>query len=86
LIERISAQILKLSAAIVPPREFVAAHSLLVSAVQLANQAAKVRREATLAADMARAWDASSAAAGALMLGARAQSDIQTLMRPPQLR
>jgi hypothetical protein len=85
-IERISAQILKLSAAIVPPEEFVAAHALLVSAVQLANQAAQVRRQATLASDMARAWDASSAAAGALMLGARAQSDIQTLMRPPELR
>jgi hypothetical protein len=86
LVERISAQILKLSAAIVPPEEFVAAHALLVSAVQLASQAAKVRREATLASDMARAWDASSAAAGALMLGARAQSDIQTLLQPPQLR
>jgi hypothetical protein len=85
-IQRISAQILKLSAAIVPPEEFVAAHALLVSAVQLANQAAQVRREATLASDMARAWDASSAAAGALMLGARAQTDIQTLLQPPQLR
>ena len=85
-VERISAQILKLSAAIAPPEEFIAAHGLLVSAVHLASQAAKVRREATLASDMARAWDASSAAAGALMLGARAQSDIQTLMRPPQLR
>jgi len=85
-IERISARILKLSAAIVPPDEFVAAHALLVSAVQLATQAAQVRREATLAGNMARAWDASSAAAGALMLGARAQTDIQALLRPPQLR
>src|SRR5262249_6570668 len=55
-VERISAQILKLSAAIAPPEEFIAAHGLLVSAVQLASQAAKVRREATLASDMARAW------------------------------
>src|SRR5262245_8009057 len=85
-IERVAAQILKLSAAIVPPEEFTAAHALLVSAVQLANQAAQVRREATLAGDMGRAWDASSAAAGALMLGARARSDIQTLLRPPQLK
>ena len=84
-IERAAAQILKLAAAIVPPDEFTAAHALLVSAVQLARQAAQVRREATLAGDMARAWDASSAAAGALMLGARARSDIQTLLRPPQL-
>jgi hypothetical protein len=85
-IQRAAAQILKLASAIVPPEEFVAAHALLVSAVQLANQAAQVRREATLAGDMARAWDASSAAAGALMLGARARTDIQTLLRPPQLK
>lgn len=84
--ERVVAQILKLSSAIVPPEEFVAAHALLVSAVQLAGHAAEIRREATLAADMARAWDASSAAAGALMLGTRARTDIQTLLRPPQLR
>jgi len=32
------------------------------------------------------AWDASSAAAGALMLGAKARTDIRTLLRPPQLR
>jgi len=54
--------------------------------VHLAGQAAQVRRAATLAGDMARAWDASSAAAGALMLGSRARTDIQTLLRPPQLR
>src|SRR5882672_7241219 len=45
-----------------------------------------VARILTLAGDMARAWDASSAAAGALMLGAKARTDIQTLLRPPQLR
>ena len=50
------------------------------------KSAAQIRREATLASDMPRAWDASSAAAGALMLGARARSDIQTLLKLPQLR
>jgi hypothetical protein len=35
---------------------------------------------------VARAWDASSAAAGALMLGARATVEIQALLRPPQFR
>ena len=75
----------KLAATIEPPDELRAAHALLVSAVQLAANAARIRREATLAGDMARAWDASSAAAGALMLGARARSDIQALLRPPQL-
>jgi len=85
-IERVVAQVLRLASAITPPDEFAAAHALLVSAVHLAGQAAQVRRDATLAGDMARAWDASSAAAGALMLGSRARTDIQTLLRPPQLR
>jgi hypothetical protein len=84
--ERAVSRIMALVAAIVPPAEVVAAHALLVSAAQLAGNAAQIRREAVLAGDMARAWDASSAAAGALMLGARAKSDIQTLLRPPQLR
>jgi hypothetical protein len=77
---------LTLAAAIVPPEELTAAHALLVSATHLAGSAARIRREATAAGDMARAWDASSAAAGAMMLGAKARTDIQALLRPPQLR
>ena len=46
------------------------------SAVQLAANAAKIRREAALTGNIARAWDASSAAAGALMLSARARTDL----------
>jgi hypothetical protein len=84
--QRSVARILDLAAAIAPPEEMAAAHALLISATQLAGNAAQIRREATLAGDMARAWDASSAAAGALMLGARARTDIQTLLRPPQIR
>ena len=85
-IQRNVTRILELVSAIAPPEELAAAHALLISAVQVAANAAQIRREATLARDMTRAWDASSAAAGALMLGARARSDIQTLLRPPQLR
>jgi hypothetical protein len=85
-IDRVVVQILKLASAIAPPDEFAAAHALLVSAAQMAGNAARIRREATLAGDMARAWDASSAAAGALMLSARATTDIKNLVRPPQLR
>ena len=80
------AQIAKAVAAIAPPEEFLMAHALLVSAAQLADSAARIRREAALSGDIARAWDASSAAAGALMLGARARSDIQTLAYPPRFR
>lgn len=86
MIERAVSQILLQARAIAPPPEFRAAQALLVSAVQLAGSAGQIRREATLAEDIARAWDASSAAAGALMLGARARTDMQSLLRPPELR
>jgi hypothetical protein len=85
-IDRRVAQILKLISAIAPPEEVAGAHALLISAVQLAGHSAEIRREAVLAGDMTRAWDASSAAAGALMLGAKARADIQSLLRLPQLR
>jgi hypothetical protein len=84
-IERLVTRILKLTSDVTPPEEFAAAHALLVSAAHLAEAAARHRRDATLANDIARAWDASSAAAGALMLGARARTDIRTLLQPPQL-
>ena len=58
---------------------------MLVSATQLAANAARIRREAALTGNMTRAWDASSAAAGALMLSAKARTDMQNLFRSPQL-
>ncbi len=85
-LERAGARIRKRASAIRPPDELSSAHALLVSAVQLAENAARIRREAALAGDITRAWDASSAAAGALLLGARARSDIQEALRPPRLR
>ena len=72
--------------AIAPPEELSAAHALMVSAAQMAANAVAVRREAILANDMNRAWNASSAAAGALMLGAKARTDILALLSPPKLR
>ena len=80
-----AAQIQQVMAAIVPPVEMQDVHSLLRSAAQLADSAAKIRREAALTTNMARAWDASSAAAGALMLVSRARTDMQAALRPPQL-
>jgi hypothetical protein len=85
-IQRRVARILTLVSTIAPPEEVAAAHALLISAVQLAGNSAEIRREAVLAGDMARAWDASSAAAGALMLGQKARADLQVLLRLPQLR
>jgi len=84
--ERAIAQIVKRATLIVPPEEFIAAHALIVSAAHLAANAAVTRRQAVMSRDIARAWDASSAAAGALMLSARARSEIQLLLRPPELR
>ena len=78
-------QLLTLLSAIIPPEELAAAHALMVSAAQMAANAVTVRRDAALANDMNRAWNASSAAAGALMLGTRAREDILAPLRPPQL-
>jgi hypothetical protein len=47
--------------------------------------AANIRREAALAADITRAWDASAAAAGSLMLADRARNEIQQALSFPQL-
>ena len=78
-------QIRLLVSAVTPPAELAAAHALLLSATNLAENAARIRREATLSGDMARAWDASSAAAGALMLGGQARTEIQASLRQPRL-
>jgi hypothetical protein len=84
-IEKTSVRIVALATAIAPPDEVSSAHALLISAMHLAKNAAEIRREAAVAADMTRAWDASSAAAGALMLSAKARADIQAQLRPPRL-
>jgi len=84
-IERAIGRLAQAANAITPPDELVEAHALFVSAVSLAQNAAAIRREATVASSIERAWDASSAAAGSLMLGAKARTDIQKLLRRPQL-
>ncbi len=86
LVQRRIERVLELIKEIVPPEECQAAHAILASAAHLADTAAEIRREATRSGDIARAWDASSAAAGALMLSARAKTEIQSLLRPPQLQ
>ena len=85
-VHRTATRIQNLAAAVRPPDEMSAVHALLVSAAQLADSASRIRREATLSGDMARAWDASSAAAGALMLSQRAKSEMRAVLRRPELR
>jgi hypothetical protein len=84
-VQRQVVRVSKLMATIAPPEECQAAHAVLVSAASLAGNAAKIRHEATLSADFSRARDASSAAAGALMLIAKARTEILSFFRPPQL-
>ena len=84
-VERTAARIEKMVAVIAPPAELQSAHALFVSAVNLTGNAARIRRQATLAADVPRAWDAASAAAGALMLAARFRSEIDAALKLPQL-
>ncbi len=74
-----------LLATVAPPEQCRSAHSMLASAAQLADNAAEIRREAALSGNVTRAWDASAAAAGALMLVSRAKAEIQALLRPPAL-
>jgi hypothetical protein len=68
-----------------PPTEAEAAHSMLIAAFQMAVRAAVSRRSAIKGTDMSTAWEASSAAAGALMLFERARDELRKLTVPPAL-
>lgn len=81
---RAAAQIRAEANAITPPSELEMTHGLLLSAAQLAENAATLRRQASLTGSMSQAWNASSAAAGALMLSTRIRSEIATALEQPQ--
>lgn len=68
------------------PDELKSAHALLISAVTLAETAVKTRRQAAVSGELQLAWDASSAAAGSMMLLTRAREDMEAAVRFPQLR
>ncbi len=70
---------------VVPPADLAPIHALMVSAAQLASQAVSVRQDAVATGAMERAWQASSAAAGALMLLDRARADLERALTPPLL-
>ena len=69
-----------------PPGDLQIVHDLLVSAWRFAESAVNGRYQAARVASDATAWQASSAAAGALMLLSRAQQEIRELLEPPQLQ
>ena len=68
------------------PDELKPAHALLMSCVNLAETAVKTRRQATVYGQLQLAWDASSAAAGSIMLLGRAQEDMEAAVRLPEIR
>jgi hypothetical protein len=61
-------------------------HERLVGAWRFAENATRARFEAISRADATAAWEASSSAAGALMMLARVQQDLTTLLAPPRLQ
>ena len=61
-------------------------HSLLVEAWRFAENAANRRADAVSTGNVGRAWEASSAAAGSLMLLSQAQKGIQELLELPRLK
>ena len=73
-------------ARVVPPTDLASAHTLMKTAAQLAIQAVSTRGAAVTSGAMDKAWQASSAAAGALMLIARAKQDLETALAPPGSR
>ena len=72
-------------ALITPPADVAAVHATLTSACQLALGSTGTRLRAIETGDLQLAWDASSAAAGAMMLVAQVRDHLQAALRPPEL-
>jgi hypothetical protein len=66
-----------------PPAELVPAHSLIRSAWELAENAFRLRLDAANRNSIEGARQASSAAAGSLMLFAKARAELDEVMRKP---
>jgi hypothetical protein len=71
-------------AAVVAPPDGADVHGLLTNAFQLASRAVESRQRAVTSGDMKIAWEASAAAAGALMLFERASEDLKALQTAPK--
>ncbi len=69
-----------------PPADVEPVHNLLKTASGLATRAASIRRKAVISGEMPVAWEASSAASGALMMLERADEDLKRLIERPELR
>ena len=83
LASRVAATI-TLLAVIEAPAEGATVHGLLTSAAQFAERAADARQRAVMSGQMDTAWEASSAASGALLFLDRALEEMKQLSAPPQ--
>jgi hypothetical protein len=68
------------------PDELKPSHALLMSAVTLAETAVRTRRQAVASGELQLAWDASSAAAGSMLLLNKAKGDMEAAVRLPEIR
>jgi hypothetical protein len=68
------------------PSDLQPTHDLVVSAWRFAENAFETRYRAVQAGSLTTAWEASSAAAGALLMLTRAQRELSALLEPPRLR
>ena len=68
------------------PDDLRATHQLLVSAWRFAESAVDIRYSAVSSGDVGIAWQASSSAAGAILMVTRVQHDIRALLEPPRLQ
>ena len=68
------------------PDELKPSHALLQSAVNLADNAVKTRRQAVVSGDLKSARDASSAAAGSMDLFAKVREDMVAAVTLPEIR
>ena len=68
---------------VVVPDEARTLQQVWLSAQELAARALRGRRAAVRSGDMRQAWEASAAAAGALMLLQQLRNDAAALVRPP---
>ena len=79
-----TARAMRLMAAVVAPAGGTEVDGLLKHAIQLASRAAESRQRAVASGEMQPAWEASAAAAGALMLFDRASEDLKTRHTVPK--
>ena len=68
-----------------PPTDLKPAHDLLISALRFGEGAARIRFQAVSSGSLATAREASSSAAGSLLMFDRAQQEIRTYLEPPRL-